>query len=167
MSLPACLRLTPLLLILIGLPILLTGCQTTSNYFAGTRVEPALQIPLRPGETKSGVWQTFEMIIQYDAEMGQENLRISGHGELSQHYQLLYSKLRRFDLYLFVLDDEHRVLKTVTLHPGLLLDTEDKIPFDRTVSLPANTAGLSFGYSGKADSAEGDTDVFWELPRPD
>lgn len=160
-------RLAPLMLLLIILPMTLTGCQSAANYFAGTRVEPNLQVPLHPGESKSGVWQTFEMIIQYSADMGQENLRISGQAQLSQHYQLLYHRLSRFDLYLFLLDGESRVLKTVSLHPGLLLDTEDEIPFDRTIALPARTEAISFGYSGKVDSSEDDTDIFWELPLPD
>ena len=155
--------------IFLGLMLLalLAACQSTANYFSGTRVEPNLQIPLNPGESRSGTWQTFEMIVHYSADAGQENLAISGHGKLTDHYRILYHELRRFDLYLFLLDGESRVLKAVKLHPGGLLDTDDDIPFDRTVSLPNGTRAISFGYSGTADSSESDTDVFWELPLPD
>ena len=153
----------PILCLLFSVLILLTGCQATKDYYVGNRVESNLTIPLTIGHSTSGLWQTFEMEIHYSAHMDHEYLDLSGQGSLGEHYRQMYDKVQQLEVYVFFLDGKSAVLKTAVLDPVLIMRTEQKFNFKKTLPLPPGTKAISFGYRGKVSSFE-DTTYFYELP---
>lgn len=141
----------------------LSGCQSVSSFFVGQKVETNLSIALPEGTATAGTWQTFDIAITYSARPSANNLAISGSAKLSQHYQQMYDKVKRLEIYLFFLNKDLEVLRTVELTTSLFASTYQQIEFSRTLPRPIGTEAISFGYRGEATARDG-YQYFDELP---
>lgn len=150
-------------LFLLSALVALSGCQSVSAFFVGQKVDPNLTIPLPEDTVKAGTWQTFDIAITYSARPSANNLEISGSAKLSQHYQQMYDKVKRLEIYLFFLNRDLEVLRTVELTTSLFASTYQQIDFSRTLPRPAGTEAISFGYRGEAIARDG-YQYFDELP---
>lgn len=152
------------MLLFLGMALTL-GCQSTSTFFVGEKVKnPNLLVPLSANKQQSGTWQTFDLIINYSIEKGQDSLTLAGQAQFTQHYRTVYNRVRRMDLFLLFLDEESRVLKTVKL-PTFFTRIEDVSPIRTTQPLPSGTRAISFAYSGVV-RGEGEYFPFSLRPTP-
>jgi len=138
------------------------GCTPVAELYQGKPVDANDIVWLKPAGTGAGNWQTFDMSIDYQVAQDNGLLEVSGQGRLSQHYQLVYQKVRFLTVYLFLLDGDGRVLETVEL-PVFLGHTEDTFDFKRHLNITDLTKGLSFGYRGLASEWQ-DSTYFDHLP---
>ena len=153
------------MLLFLGVALTL-GCQSTSTFYVGEKVEkPNLRVPLSANKQQSGTWQTFDLIINYSIEKGQDSLTLTGQVQFTQHYRTVYNQVQRMDLYLLFLDEESRVLKTVAL-PTFFTGIEDISPIKTTQPLPSGTRAISFAYAGVV-RGEREYFPFFERPSPD
>ena len=134
----------------------------TSQLYHGDTVTEVQIVNLSDSGPQQGSWSTFDMAIDYQYQIENGGLHISGTGMLSQHYQLLYAGVRQLRVYLFLLDAAGRVQQTVSLS-AFLADTEDTFRFDQRVALAPEMKAFTFGYSGYAYENE-DRFYFDQLP---
>jgi hypothetical protein len=147
----------------------LSACQTISTppfqdrYYDDTRAT----IPLVVGEVQQDTWQTFDLVIDYRYQAA-GTIEISGTAVLGRHYQDLYERLTKLDLYLFLLDDAAKVLDSRKIGQALATDTDSAVSFSETVPLSAGTSQLAFGYEGRVRASDPEPgsggDWFYKLP---
>ena len=143
--------------------IFLSGCVATSNPFVGNTVSTVPVVVLKSGGPHADSWQTFDIHIEYQYTQDGNLFNISGSALLSEHYQMLYTRLRDLKLYVFFLDKDSRVLAGHLLTQSLLNDIDQRLPFNRSYNLPPGAARISFGYSGRVSEME-DLKTFYQLP---
>lgn len=160
-------RLVTTLFASAGLLAFLSACQPVSTYYLGNFYDPALTIPLEDNAEQDGTWQTFHVTVNYRYQAG-DTLLVAGTATLGDHYQALYERLVQLDLYLFLLDDDTRVLVSRRIDRAFAADTDLVLGFSETVALPANTTQIAFGYQGRVTAGDpepgGNTEWFHKLP---
>lgn len=145
-------------LIVLSLLVVAAGlfaCQSVSSFFVGRTVSEHLRIPLAENTVQNGTWETFDLVINYSVESRGDKMTISGQTELGEHYQRMYERLNRLEVYLFLLNGESAVLETVQLASALTTRTDQRMDFRKSLPLPAGTRAISFGYRGEATSMDG------------
>ena len=152
----ACLSFTCLL-------FLAVGCVETAMKFQGNPVSSVPVIELQEGGPHAGIWETFDIVMDYQYKQNGSVLDISGQYALGEHYRMTYDTVSRIRVYLFFLDKDSRVLETVDFPDTGISRIEDSQRFSRSYKVPAGTTGISFGYSGVA-SEKGSRMSFFELP---
>ena len=130
------------------------GCMPTAELYLGKTVTSSPIVKLEKTANAAGTWQTFDMTINYTYTVAGENLEIAGQGELSQHYQMLYNRVRTLRVYLFLLDGDGIVVETVEI-PAFLFSTDDQFRFNLPFKINENRKGFSFGYRGVASEMDG------------
>lgn len=141
---------------------LAAACVETAMLYRGATVSSVPVVALQEGPPVAGRWETFEMAIDYTYQRNGDNLELSGQARLSQHYRDNYGGVTRMQTYLFFLDQDARVLETVSIVTpwnGI----EDAQKFSNSFTMPAGTTAISFGYSGAVNGMDGDAS-FYELP---
>lgn len=145
-----------------------SGCIQTSRMYYGNTVSPDKVISIQNVGSHKGYVETFDVVINYEFVRDGEVLELVGQAALSERNQLLYASLRKLFVYLFFLDENSRVLETVSLTGALTGDTYERLGFSRTLKVPAGAVGISFGYSGTVSEGQGDgsggTSTFYRLP---
>jgi len=142
----------------------LVGCQSVSTFFVGRPVDKTLTIVLPEGQIRNGTWNTFDVVIDYSANKHDGQLDLSGSVRLTDRYGILYESLNRLDVYLFLLNSDGNILKTVALTGALSTTIDQRLNFSQRLALPAGTSAISFGYRGKVSSMDGGA-TFDELPQ--
>jgi hypothetical protein len=160
-----------MLLSLVGI----VACQSSLFSYRGATVEPDDRINLLEEGPGHGVWQTFDLAIEYQYEKKTDMLELSGVVELSHHYRSLYDILTRFYLTVYFLDNEGKVLegKQVLISNSLKLD--DKFSFKHFLEIPPDTVSFTFSYLGGVrgggggrdpdGGSDGGSDSFYKFPR--
>lgn len=150
--------------LLAGLFCLVTAaCASVapSTMFIGNRVSsPVVALQQR---SSADSWQTFDIKIDFAGTLSGDRYAISGTAELGQHYQMNYANLRDLRVFLFFVDDRTRVLAATLLARSLTGDIDEALPFNRSLAVPAGTAGITFGYDGQVREMEASTS-FYLLP---
>ncbi len=145
----------------------LSSCHSTGSPFLGNTFHAAPTIALATGEPQEGIWETFDIIVDYRYQ-ADTTLQISGSAVLNQHYRSLYERLRKLDLYLFLLDNDNRVLDSRRIGRVLATDTRATVTFTETVAIPAEATQFVFGYEGRVVAGDpepmGGADWFYKLP---
>lgn len=141
----------------------LGGCQNVASFHVGGKVPSADSVPLLTGGPHQGTWDSFEIIIPYTYEQRGSTLDISADCRLGPHYQSLYNRLSRLDLYLYFVDESNTVLATSLLTSAYRQTTDETITFRRTLAIPSGTEGFSFGYQGAVSELE-DYFMFYKQP---
>jgi hypothetical protein len=140
----------------------MAGCTPTAELYVGKQVTAAPIVQLENGVDVSGTWQTFDLIIDYSYTAAAGSIEFTGQGQLSQHYQTVYNRVRSMRVYLFFLDADGRVITTIDI-PAFLTTTEDTFSFKRVLPAGDEIKGFSFGYRGVAYEKDG-YDYFDSLP---
>ena len=152
----ACLALTCLL-------SLSSGCAEIPMLYHGNTVSSVPVVAMQEGSSTAGIWETFDLIIDYKYIKKGDSFEISGQAALSQHYQMTYDGLTRMYVYIFFLDKDSRVLETAFLVNALSGNTRDIQDFSKSYKVPIGTTGISFGYSGEVSTDKGNM-AFYKLP---
>jgi len=155
-------KIKTLVVALLCLIFAVTGCVSTSELYIGKPVNSAPVIEFQKAEITAGTWQTFDVTINYTYTVSGGLIEITGQGELSQHYQMMYNNVRTMRVYLFLLDADAVILQTVEI-PAFLMSTEDKFTFNIPFKVNQSMKGFSFGYRGVASDMDGQT-YFDSLP---
>lgn len=156
-----------ILITLLAALLILPGCQSTSSFYFGKQVDPEHVIPL-PGGVENDKWSTFDLTITYSYTEDENIYNVNGQVELSDHYRMNYTSLRRLDVYLLFLDNHSTVLETARLASSYTHDLEASIPFTVRLPIPKNAVAFSFAYDGDAkdsDGKKGSVYSFWHLPK--
>jgi hypothetical protein len=148
---------------LICVLLFLSGCVASPNPFIGNTVSSAPVDVLKSGGPHADSWQTFDIHIDYEYTQDGNLFKISGSALLSEHYQMMYTRLRDLKLYLFFLDENSRVLAGHLLAQSLSYEVDHRLPFNRSFNVPPGTARISFGYDGRVSERE-DRKPFSRLP---
>ncbi|MBE0583947.1 MAG: hypothetical protein IH612_09285 [Desulfofustis sp.] len=154
-------------LTLIAATTALVACQPSISPYADNYFDPQLTIPLVVGTPQEGTWQTFDLAIDYRYH-ATGTIEVSGTAALGRHYQDLYERLNKLDLYLFLLDDASKVLESKKIGQALATDTDTVVTFSETLSLPPGASHLAFGYEGRVQASDTERgsggDWFYKLP---
>ncbi len=143
--------------------ILATGCVETAMKFQGNHVSSVPVVALQEGGPNTGIWQTFDLLIDYTYSQNGGVLDISGQCALSEHYRMNYATISRVFVYLFFLDEDSRVLETLSFPNNWVGETDEVQLFSQSHKIPAGTTGISFGYSGEVNERR-EQMSFYELP---
>jgi len=161
-----------MLLSLVGL----VACQSSFFSYRGATVEPDDRIYLLEEGPGHGLWQTFDLVIDYQYEKKADMLELSGVVELSHHYRSLYEILSRLYLTVYFLDNEGKVLEGKQVFISTSLKIDDKFSFKHLLEIPPDTVSFTFSYMGGVrggggggrdpdGGGDGDSDSFYKFPR--
>jgi hypothetical protein len=142
---------------------LAAGCVETAMKFHGNPVTSVPVVALLEGGPHAGIWKTFDLVIDYTYKQNGGVLDISGQCALSEHYRMSYANISRIFVYLFFLDEDSRVLETLSFPNNWLGGTDEVQLFSQSHKIPAGTTTISFGYSGEVNERD-DRMSFYELP---
>ncbi len=145
------------------LAIVVSGCVKTSMLYRGNTVSSVPVVTLQEDFPNAGTWETFELVIDYEYLRNGDFLEITGEVALTQHYHLVYDRLRHLYVYLFFVDQNSQVLETHSFVDNLTGSTEERLRVSRRYKIPIGATGISFGYDGAADDWDSHTS-FYELP---
>ena len=148
-----------LLLSLVGI----VACQSSLFSYRGATVEPDDRIYLLEEGPGHGLWQTFDLVIDYQYEKKADMLELSGAVELSNHYRSLYEILSRFYLTAYFLDNEGKVLEGKQVFISNSLKIDDKFSFKHFLEIPPGTVSITFSYMGDVKGG-GERDSFFKSP---
>ena len=157
--------------------ILLVACAGRVFTYKGSWVAEDDRITLQDGGPHKGNWQTRDVAIEYAYQQETQNLQISGVVKLEGYLTTGFSTLEYLRLDIFMLDADGIVLNSELIlnigyrrHLGLL----GEMTFDNQLELPADTAAIAFGYTGRVieggggNRATGKEDQidwnFWKVP---
>ncbi len=159
-----------MLLSLVGI----VACQSSLFSYRGATVEPDDRIYLLDEGLGQGLWQTFDLVIEYQYEKKADTLELSGVVELSYHYRSLYEILSRLYLTVYFLDNEGKVLEGKQVFISTSLKIDDKFSFKHFLEIPPDTVSITFSYMGKVrggggrepdGGGDGGSDSFYKFPR--
>jgi hypothetical protein len=133
-----------ILLITISSLLAITACtKPISQFYNGCLVESSAVLT-----DKSGTWETYDVSMKFVSVKSEDALSFSGRVELTPNYQLVYNQLRFFNLYLFFVNDQNIVLKTVPLLNSVADSAETIMSFDVSSKVPKGVTAIALGYSG-------------------
>jgi hypothetical protein len=157
-------RLNTVFLSVLLLVTLSFGCTPVAQQFVGNRVTNAAVVTIQPGGPHADSWETFDVIIDYQYHKSGDLFVISGTAQLTQRYEILYSRLRDLKVYLFFLDDDQRVLDTSMIARSLSVQIDQQMSFKQSFNLPTGATHISFGYEGLVTEGKMDFHSFYLLP---
>ena len=132
--------------------IFLAACAGKLGTYKGSWVAEADRIALQDGGPHQGTWQTRDVAIEYTYQQNSQNLQISGAVQLGSYLKTGFNILEYFTIDFFMLDADGIVLSSkLILNYGYRrnLDFFEMTAFDDNLVLPADTAAIAFGYSGR------------------
>ena len=145
------------------LAIVISGCGETAMMYRGNTVSSVPVVTLQEDFPRAGTWETFDLVIDYEFAQDGDVLEITGEVALTQHYHIVYDRLRHLYVYLFFVDTNSQVLETFSFVGNLTGSTEERLRVSRRYKIPIGATGISFGYDGAAGDCESHTS-FYKLP---
>lgn len=140
-----------------------SGCVQTAMMYRGNTVTSAPVVALQENGPNAGIWETFDLTIEYEYAQDGNVLEIIGEVALSQHYQITYDHLRRLSVYIFFVDENSQVLETLSFVGLMAGSTEERQRLSRHYKIPPGAVGISFGYEGAAGDRDSHVS-FYKLP---
>ena len=122
------------------------ACQSRLFSYRGRTIEPDRRMNLMVDGSYEGIWETFDLTINYRYEKKAETLQLSGDAELSDHYKFNYAALRNFFLTLFFLDDKGKVQESELLLNASFSNIDDRFTFNKSLEIPRGTSSIAFYY---------------------
>ena len=123
-----------------------TGCQTRGAARIGHDVPATNQIMLKPGGPHSGTFTTRDLTINYAFRVKNDKLSISGAMDLR------FQEVDRLTMTLFYLDANGSVFDYEAFFARPRRVVKSRVmdnTFNREFKLPAGTAAISVGYTGR------------------
>ena len=77
------------------------ACTSYMQKYRGKTIDPDSRIDLLEEGSQEGIWQPFDLRLEYQYERSDNILLLSGNVQLSQFYSDNYPYLKNFYLYLF------------------------------------------------------------------
>jgi hypothetical protein len=157
-------------LLLAASMIVLAGCQGALLTYKGAKVRDDSLIHLTEATQGSGIYQTTDLIIEYQWVRSGNELQLSGLAKFTSRIQNSFTMIPVFDLSLFLTDAQGNILEqrwiaTPGVEPGSRMLINEKL------LLSPETANIAFSYSGQARDSDGsgqdkgDGDMpFWQVP---
>ena len=136
-----------------------SGCAETAMMYRGNTVSSVPVVTLQENGPNAGTWETFDLTIEYEYAQDDNVLEITGEVALTQHYQIIYDRLRRLYVYMFFVDENSQVLETISFVGIMSGSTEERRRLSRRYMVPTGAVGISFGYEG----AVGGWDSSWSF----
>ena len=116
----------------------LLGCLSTP---VGRMVPENQRIPLQKGGTQTGVWEAFEIIMNYTYVFNQENMQLPGSIDFSGSLKRQTSeRLERLAIWVDFLDAQG----TILLREGVYSIAQRGRSFSVKLETPPGTAAMSF-----------------------
>lgn len=148
---------------------LLTGCQPVAQLYNGNVYKNAKMSPLNVSETTTVTEETFELKTSFNYSTSGTMLSISGTVVMGTHYQLMYDRIKVFDLFLFFLDDSDVVIDGTRLYHAFSAFSYETFSFEQDVTVPAGATKIAMGYeatfnSTDSDGSTGGGDWIYRLP---
>lgn len=157
-------RVEIILVIVLGL----LGAASVSSAPAQTNL-----IPLVAGGPHQGAFQSPYLTINYSYTLNQGQLSASGTLKFDDSLTMSYPGLRHFYMELVLADNQGRTVERskVTLNSGFTWgdnDAEAASSFSAQVTVPPNTASMTFYYNGATQGSmgSGSGTSFWNNPIP-
>ena len=139
------------------------ACTSHMQKYRGKMIDPDSRIDLLEEGSQEGIWQPFDLRLEYQYERSDNILLLSGNVQLSQFYSDIYPYLKNFYLYLFFINKEGKILDNKRIVNAISSDVNDRFPFKQKLTIPSNTVYISFGYDGQVGSLSGG-DFFSNYP---
>ena len=163
------LKSNSVLILLLLAVFLLTGCQPVAQLYNGNVYKDAKTFSLDVTDTTSADLETFEIKTSFSYRTSGPALSISGTVAMGTHYQLMYGRIRVFDLFLFFLDDDNRVIDGARLYNTVNAFPEDTFRFEQELMVPAGATQVALGYEATFTSSDsrgtaGGGDWIYKLP---
>jgi hypothetical protein len=160
------------LLILVLVNFFFLGCQSLDVNVkpVGRFVPEGKWILLSQTPDQSGSWQTRDLVLDYKYDRDQSQFYISGAIRFIGPIRNEFEIVDYFHLDAIPVDAQGTVLDMMALTTAGEVNTvyDGPVTFDKILALPTNTAGMAFGYTGRASGSgsyfEGGTGDFWEYP---
>lgn len=141
----------------------LVACVETATMYHMNLVFPELVVAITEGTPHADSWQTFDLNIDYEAVLQNNQFKISGQARLGEHQRSLYSRIDDLDVLIFFLDNNARVLETAYLLRTKSNNPDDFLTFSQAYQVPAATVAFGFGYDGSV-SEKDSIMSFYKLP---
>lgn len=144
---------------------LTAGCQGNLLTYKGGNVPQGESIILLDGE-HSGFWPTRDLRVNYTYSKKSDQLNISGDVRFADWLGLSFNNIEFFNLQLFLLSNQGTVLQAAGLATSpSFASSRMSLNFTKTMTLPAGTVAMAFGYTGEArgaaDEDTGTTSFFY------
>ena len=130
--------------VLIIFLVSIAACQSGLFSYRGRIVESDRRLALSEGGPHKGLWQTFDLTMEYQYEQKAGKLHLSGVAELSDHYKANYEILNHFYITVFFLDIEGKVLDSELVLNAISSDLDDTFSFKKNLEIPSNTVSITF-----------------------
>lgn len=137
------------------------GCVTTAEMYRGNSVSPEQVVVIQDRTPHKNSVADSDITIDYEFVRDGEILQLSGNAVLAERYHQSDTRLRYMSLFLFFVDDNSRVLETISLADALTNSSNERLEFSRSLKVPAEAVGISFGYNGEV--AEGAEDSMFTI----
>jgi hypothetical protein len=163
---PVCGKLPSLVLI----SVILLGCQSLNVAPTGHTVPQSKWILLSQAGNQSGKWQSEDLILDYEYDRDHSQFYISGVIRFPGPIRGQFEIVQYFHLDAIPVDAQGRVLGMIGLTSAGEINMlyDGPIDFNKTLTLPANTAAMAFSYRGRASGGgsyfDGGYADFWEYP---
>ena len=163
-KMPAVVKAGVCILLLIGI----SNCQSSLTSYRGKPVDPKNRFDLLEGGPHKGVWQTRDLLVEFQYLRKQRDLQISGLVK-PQTYLLHFNLLKSLLLSSHFVDAEGKVLADETImSAGYRVEMPEQKRFKANLKIPPDSNAIAFSYRGRAylsgDDGRGSGWDFWQGP---
>ncbi|MDX2480361.1 MAG: hypothetical protein QNK24_08485 [Desulfuromusa sp.] len=143
---------------------LLTGCQATTGSLLGATAPDDTLIDLSTKTGENQRWQDFYIIVDYTLNRQADKLSIDGKFIFSDYVKGNLKKVGDVKLWLFLLDDEKRVVEYKQVARTVSSNVDDSVNINAELSLSVEVTAIAFGYRGALVSDGRQREFIWKLP---
>lgn len=142
----------------------LIGCQATSGHYLGAVADSDKIIRIHSAQAEEQRWQDIYLTIDSELRWQQQDPRLMGKVAYSRHPQMMYERADRVTLWVFLLDDDNRVVGYQPL-PGIFPGSTDGTSrFSLPLQYAEHAVAYTFGYEVTFVDDEGSGYRSWNLP---
>lgn len=160
-------------LALIGVALLLFGCQSLIFDPRGHQVPEDRRIPIPDSGAETRVFKNEDLTMTYKMARTPGQLQISGDIRFTDRIAENFPIVKYFHVGVMLLDDQGKILDLANLASVSFYRTQYAtvpdypLTFNASLLLPENTRSIAFNYTGNAydpSGPDGGMMDFWEYP---
>jgi hypothetical protein len=153
-----------IILALVSIGLVLTGCQGSVLTAKGHKIDPSQQIVINQGGQQSGQYSSADLSINYTYTKTGDTLQISGVVQFNASITDNYNTVNYFELGLVVADAQGMVLKQHGMTTAETNSPSTPISFNVSLSLPAQSQFMAFSYTGQVSGVRTGPVSIWRYP---